>query len=640
MSSLEALLDSVASRVVMVVGKGGVGKTTTAGALALALADRSSDRVRLVSTDPAHSVGHLFAQDLSGGRPAPSACAPALTLEEVDGAALGRAWFEEVGSAVAELVDRGTYLDQEDVRSLLGSSLPGMDEIMAAFRLVELVEDQDLRRIVVDTAPTGHLLRLLDSAEVVDGWSEALSAMAEKAGVVATRLAGRRVRLAGEVVLEDLRRRVVAFRQDLVGGADFIVVTRAGVVVAAETDRLTGELTRRGCRVAAVVAGESAGESVSRRPDGIRLLHVAWTSERTGCEALRGWGAAAASAPARGQLPAPARDDLPTPARDDLPTPARDDLPTPAPDDLPASPTGRLPASARDPLPTPALRARPLDRPLLLFAGKGGVGKSTCAAAWAVHRAAGGPTLLLSADPAGSLADVFGMDAGAPSSLPPGLAIQQVDAEKGFARFKEEYRARIEDVFRGVGIERSNSLDRRVMASLLQMAPSGLDEIFALDALLDALDEQRDVILDGAPTGHFLRLMEMPDVASAWTRGVIRALLKYRVALGLDDVAERLLRLARRLRELQARLGDASTTGVAVVTTTGALPVAETQRLLSRLVESDLPVAAVIHNRYSPGFARVAVGSHGIPSVHAPRLEAPPVGVGALRSFVSLWEWA
>jgi arsenite-transporting ATPase len=588
--------------------------------------------VHLVSTDPAHSVGHLFAQDLSGGRPAPSACAPALTLEEVDGAALGRAWFEEVGSAVAELVDRGTYLDQEDVRSLLGSSLPGMDEIMAAFRLVELVEDQDLRRIVVDTAPTGHLLRLLDSAEVVDGWSEALSAMAEKAGVVATRLAGRHVRLAGEAVLEDLRRQVVAFRQDLVGGADFIVVTRAGAVVAAETERLTGELTRRGCRVAAVVAGESAGESVSRRSDGIRLLHVPWTSERTGCGALRGWGAAAASAPARGQLPAPAPDDLPILAPDDSPTSA--------PDDLPAPPTGRLPASARDPLPTPVLRARPLDRPLLLFAGKGGVGKSTCAAAWAVHRAAGRPTLLLGADPAGSLADVFGMDAGAPSSLPPGLAIQQVDAEKGFARFKEEYRARIEDVFRGVGIERSNSLDRRVMASLLQMAPSGLDEIFALDALLDALDEQRDVILDGAPTGHFLRLMEMPDVASAWTRGVIRALLKYRVALGLDDVAERLLRLARRLRELQARLGDASTTGVAVVTTTGTLPVAETQRLLSRLVESDLPVAAVIHNRYSPGFARVAVGSHGIPSVHAPRLEAPPVGVGALRSFVSLWEWA
>ena len=609
----------------MVVGKGGVGKTTTAGALALALADRSGERVHLVSTDPAHSLGHLFEQDLSSGTPVPSACAPDLVLEEVDAPARGRAWFEDVGAAVADVVERGTYLDEEDVRGLLGSSVPGMDEIMAALRLVELAEAQVIRRIVVDTAPTGHLLRLLDSADVLDGWAEALASMAKKAGVVATSLARRQIRLAGEEVLGELERSVASFRDDVVGPADFVVVTRPGTVVAAETERLTAELTRRGLRVVAIVAGIEEGEAdvdapVPTRTDGAPLVRVSWREEPTGCDALRRWGTE--------QEPVGGLETGPPPS-----------AAAPAPTAPRTVPPPVVPA----PAPSRAAHALPraLDRSLLLFAGKGGVGKSTCAAACAVRRAASRPTLLLSTDPAGSLADVLGAGAEAASALPSALTVRQVEAEKEFARFKEEYRARIEDVFRGLGMEHRNALDRRVMASLLQMAPSGLDEIFALDALLDALGEGRDVILDGAPTGHFLRLMEMPELAASWTRGVIRALLKYRVALGLDDVAERLLRLARNLRHLVTRLGDASSTGVVVVTTAGALPVAETRRLLARLDESALPVAAVIHNRYSAGSPRDTVGGHrDVPVIRAPRLAAPPVGVDALRTFVSLWEWA
>ncbi|HEX9108090.1 MAG TPA: ArsA family ATPase, partial [Longimicrobiales bacterium] len=168
--ALAALLRGSPRRFLFVVGKGGVGKTTAAAAVALHLADAGRP-THLVSTDPAHSVGDVFGVQLPA-HPIPSPCTDRLTLEELDARAYARAWSGRVAGPIAELVERGTYLDADDAHALTGLSLPGVDEVMGALRLVELAEG-NADRIVVDTAPTGHALRLLDAGALIDGWAAA-----------------------------------------------------------------------------------------------------------------------------------------------------------------------------------------------------------------------------------------------------------------------------------------------------------------------------------------------------------------------------------------------------------------------------------------------------------------------------------
>src|SRR5688500_3845321 len=127
----EPLLARLSSRIILVVGKGGVGKTTAAGAIALALADRS-ERTHLISTDPAHSLTDLFESQASP-------CSDRLTVEEFDARAYADRWFARIQPALVTLIERGSYLDEVDARSVLDLSLPGIDEVMAALRLVDLV---------------------------------------------------------------------------------------------------------------------------------------------------------------------------------------------------------------------------------------------------------------------------------------------------------------------------------------------------------------------------------------------------------------------------------------------------------------------------------------------------------------------
>ena len=143
-----------------VVGKGGVGKTTTAGALALAFAAEGRT-THLLSTDPAHSLGDLFGLTLPPGRPVPSPCNEKLVLEELDGEGYARRWSERARRPLLEIFDQGSFLDAGDVAGFLDLTLPGIDEVAGVLRLSELVEGPE--RVVVDTAPTGHTLLLLDT---------------------------------------------------------------------------------------------------------------------------------------------------------------------------------------------------------------------------------------------------------------------------------------------------------------------------------------------------------------------------------------------------------------------------------------------------------------------------------------------
>ena len=120
-------------------------------------------------------------------------------------------------------------------------------------------------------------------------------------------------------------------------------------------------------------------------------------------------------------------------------------------------------------------------------------------------------------------------------------------------------RARIDALFeavvgRGLDVEH----DRAIIRDLLALAPPGIDELFALSILGDALADGRfaRIIVDPAPTGHLLRLLEMPAIALDWTHRLMRLLLKYRDVVGLGDTAQELLDFAKRTRALDALLHD------------------------------------------------------------------------------------
>src|SRR5690606_4430793 len=307
---------------------------------------------RLISTDPAHSLGDLFGVPLPGeaDHGAVRVCGR-VTLEAFDAAGYAARQTAELRPRLAEVIEAGTYLDPSEVAGFLDLSLPGIDEVMAALRLAELAGAGE--RVVVDTAPTGHTLRLLEAAELIEGWIAPLRAMAAKGATVATHIAGTPLRLAGESALDELAAAASAFRR-LLADATFLVVERGDPVVRAETDRLLAWLATRDLRVGAVL---QVGDAPPR--DRFRVICMAaWAPAAEPCSALLRLAEASEWVTPKAEDGAPARTDAPS--REDGSAAGRA--------------TAAAPLDARDFL-------RSLPQRILLFAGQGGVGKSTCPAA-------------------------------------------------------------------------------------------------------------------------------------------------------------------------------------------------------------------------------------------------------------------
>ncbi|HEV2129683.1 MAG TPA: TRC40/GET3/ArsA family transport-energizing ATPase, partial [Longimicrobiaceae bacterium] len=295
----------------------------------------------------------------------------------------------------------------------------------------------------------------------------------------------------------------------------------------------------------------------------------------------------------------------------------------------------------------------PLDRSIYLVGGKGGVGKTTIAAALATHLAADGArrVLLLSTDPAGSLGDVFSREQPGAATAPAGLELRQVDAESAWAAFREQYRVETERLFakllgRGLSVE----ADRRVVERLVDLVPPGVDELMALLDVVDLAEvpAYNALVLDTAPTGHLLRLLEAPALALEWSHALLRLLLKYRQVIGLGEAAERILAFSRSLRTLLARLEDREQTMVIAVALPEALSVPETERLLARLDALRLAPEVLLVNRVLgatgdlfPERTAEARRLLELPprpaAVAAPECEPGPRGAEELRQFVREW---
>ncbi|KAF4714835.1 hypothetical protein FOZ62_009804, partial [Perkinsus olseni] len=242
---LDRLLEKGAPKYLFVGGKGGVGKTTWAAALAVRFG-RSGLRTLCVSTDPAHSLADALQVELKGE---PTLVEESLYGLEVD----AEAAMNEFAAAVSlENVQKATGVDLRSVASKVGVDIapieaelggflggigkastapPGMDEIVAMARMMQLLHSSryaEFDRIVIDTAPTGHTLRLLSlptfihtaltaTTQIYDKISAALKAFTPLQTVYNTVL-GKGAEHAPEVLqerLKEARERVEQFQEGI-----------------------------------------------------------------------------------------------------------------------------------------------------------------------------------------------------------------------------------------------------------------------------------------------------------------------------------------------------------------------------------------------------------------------------------------
>jgi arsenite-transporting ATPase len=320
---------------------------------------------------------------------------------------------------------------------------------------------------------------------------------------------------------------------------------------------------------------------------------------------------------------------------------------------------------------------------VVLYTGKGGVGKTTTAAATAVCAAArGARALLLSADPAHSLGDVLGLRLGAkPSRVPPPARLRAParaapararavrPARRGFALDAVELDARVEmerhfgrvrewlvELFRWQGIEEA-------VAEELALLP-GAEELAALLAVEEhARGGAWDlVVVDCAPTGSALRLLTLPDAARSAMRVLLRAqraiaalvapLARGVLSVPLPEAAvfrDAEVLLYRRLRGLRRLVGGARTS-VRLVVTSERMVIDEAARAHTDLALFSVPVDAVVMNRMLPEaaareaffrdwsrveaqrLAEVEARFAPLPVLRAPLREDEVVGVDALAA--------
>lgn len=173
------LLDLAKSKKILFFGgKGGVGKTTVSAATATACANAGA-RVLLVSTDPAHNLGHLFARKIGGH---PIKITAGLDALELDPAETVNVHLKEIASALHQLMPPNLYAEV-DKHMTLSKDAPGMHEAALLERIADVVDDgfSDYDHIVFDTAPSGHTARLMVLPEMMSAWTEGLIKRREKA---------------------------------------------------------------------------------------------------------------------------------------------------------------------------------------------------------------------------------------------------------------------------------------------------------------------------------------------------------------------------------------------------------------------------------------------------------------------------
>ncbi|MEK8027961.1 arsenical pump-driving ATPase [Pseudaquabacterium rugosum] len=555
-------------------GKGGVGKTSLACASALRLA-RDGRRVLLVSTDPASNLDEVLQTPL-GRTPTPVHDVPGLLALNIDPEASAADWRERAVAPYRGVLPAAALRSiEEQFSGACTVEIAAFDAFAAL--LAGRTPLPEIDHIVFDTAPTGHTLRLL---ALPMAWS----------GHLSTSTAG--VSCLGP--LSGLEQQQATYADAVrtlcdAGQTTVVLVARPERAALREADRSAQELAALGVRHQHLALN---GVFEAHGDDAVALAMAARQAE-----ALRG-------------MP-PALAALPRSAVAFRPCGLTGLAALRALIDDRAAPDAADAHAAITPCPPDGLRSLIDDiaaagHGLVMTMGKGGVGKTTVAAAVAVALARRGHRVLLSTtDPAAHLAWTLEADA------LPGLTLARIDP----AAEVEAYRAQ-------VLAEAGAPLDAAGRALLEEDLRSPCtEEIAIFRAFARTVDAGREgfVVLDTAPTGHSLLLL---DAAEAYHREVSRTQSG---------------RLPEHVRALLPRLRDAAWTRVLIVTLAEATPVHEAERLQDDLRRAGIePWAWVINQSLLASGTRDAVLRQRA-AAEVPFID-PVRRVAARRSALLAWQ--
>lgn len=577
-------------RFLFFTGKGGVGKTSIACATAMVLA-RQGRKVLLVSTDPASNVGQVFGLRI-GNTITPVPGTPGLSALEIDPDEAAEAYRERIVGPV-----RGLLPDAE--LASISEQLSGSctTEIASFNEFTELLTDSDGRlgrfdHVLFDTAPTGHTIRLL---QLPGSWTEFLNEGKGDASCL------------GPLAGLDKQRSVYAAAVDALADPDrtrLVLVARAQSVTLNEISRTHRELAAIGLTHQYVVIN---GVLPPPADDSDPLASAIYRREQEAIAALPEG------------LRALPLDRVELKAADIVGVDALAALFT---RDVVLAPEPRTPLAshaAGKPLDAPLVglidEIATGDKGLIMCMGKGGVGKTTVAAAIAVALAERGhPVHLTTTDPAGHLTETL---AGSLDNL----TVSSIDPVEATRAYREHVLAT-----KGASLDAQG---RRLLTEDLRSPCT--EEVAVFQAFSRVISESRQqfVVVDTAPTGHTLLLL---DATGSYHREVARM---------LGD---------RHFTTPLMRLQDPEATKVIIVTVAETTPVLEAAGLTSELDRAGIhPWAWVINNSLAaanPTSAllrrRAAVEVPHIATVREvyadriavlPLLAAEPVGIASLAAL-------
>ena len=248
-------------KLILLGGKGGVGKTTCATSTALYLAKKN--KTLLISTDPAHSlydsldiqtkteneihpIYSLISEDFKKYEELKN-----LSIYEISAEKSLKQFKLEYEDEIKKILDTSSYLDNEDIDSLFTLPIPGIDEVMGFKIIVDLIEEAKFDKYIVDTAPTGHALRLLTLPQLLDDWIKVLAKMRWKYRYMVTSFSGKYKQDEGDDFLLVMKKTVKRIESILKNSdlCEFIAVTIPEYMAIMETDRLIKSLGKYGIKV-------------------------------------------------------------------------------------------------------------------------------------------------------------------------------------------------------------------------------------------------------------------------------------------------------------------------------------------------------------------------------------------------------
>ena len=531
-------------------GKGGVGKTTTACATAIHLATEGK-RTLIVSTDPASNLSDVFEMEI-GHRITEVAGVERLHAMEIDPDAAASEYKERIIAPYRDVMPAEVIASIDE--QLSG---PCTTEMAAFDRFIDFMETDEYDVIVFDTAPTGHTIRLL---ELPVDWSRHIEDAAKGSGQTC---------LGPVQTIQDSKERydrAIKLLRDT-GVTTFIFVMRPEELSFYETVRASAELETIGIKTGELIINGILPEEVcdagffrkkwELQQDVLKKVETKIASpqrhlllkdgEVKGIQALAGlsrelfgldrpsWKVGGAREATAAVITSPDVDNLFTP-------------------------DGKTKS--------------------IFFTGKGGVGKTVMSCVTALYLADRGlRTLLVTTDPAAHIGEVLGVNIGSePLEVSDNLFAVMVDQEEAF----REYKRRVLDEARG------KFSGETLLAMEEEMNSPCTEEMAAFDRFIRFIEgaDYEVVVFDMAPTGHALRLLDLPFQYEKQVEMMVGS-----GEDGGEKEAER-----NRFAEIIATLRDKNRTVFCLVLYPENAPIEESYRSMKDLQKAGIETQLVVAN--------------------------------------------